>query len=896
MGQTVGEIDLGLKVNQSMFNKQITGIAKSAQNPIMNAFKPIGKLIGSVLAVGAITKFTKECINLGSDLTEVQNVVDTTFKSLNGLVNEFASNAMMSFGLSETVAKQYMGTLGAMSKSMGFTEQASFDMASAVTGLAGDVASFYNLSTDEAFDKLKSIWTGETETLKSIGVLLTQTNLDQYALNNGFGKTTASMTEQEKVMLRYQYTMSALADASGDFAKTAGSWANQTRILSLQFDSLKATLGQGFINLFTPIIQMINTLLAKLQVLAQQFKSFTELLMGNKGNSSGMASIAKDAAGATAGLNGVTDAAKEAAKAAGLLSIDELNVVGDTSGSDVSGAISGIGDINSAAGDTAGALDVIDAGLQSLVDTCREFFEQIKTIVDDFKTGNFFKAGQDVSKLVSGIFNTFSKAIESVDWDKIGNNIGEFLKGIDWTEILSSVGNLLWQAINAVIELWKGSFDAAPIETGIITAISLLKWTGLGKAFSKSILKSAASLDFIGILSKILYVSPETLSHLFVVLEDQYFRGTWLDTNTWTGIFKDIDNAINWFIDTVIGGLVGFFTDGIMKQLDFSQILELWDGTLYFFEKIGEDFRKKDWGAIGIDIVSGIVGGITTVLAVVTHPFTALFNWIYDGICDVFGIHSPAAEMYPLGEYILLGIVEGFSNTISTFTEAITSWFDNSVKPWFTKEKWMGIFSGIKTALTTKWTEIKDWWDNNALVKWWKDSVEPWFTKDKWANSMTGIKDAFAEAFKNACNAGIEKFNQFINWLNEKMHFSWDPIVVAGKEIIPGADFQLFSVPNIPLLAQGGYVGADQPQLAVIGDNKREGEIVSPESKLLDMAVRAAEIANGNNMGTELLATIIELLGRIITILENLNLDIELDGRSLLQSLRDSQTKLGHQF
>ncbi len=894
MGQTVGEIDLGLKVNQSMFNKQITGIAKSAQNPIMNAFKPIGKLIGSVLAVGAITKFTKECINLGSDLTEVQNVVDTTFKSLNGLVNEFASNAMMSFGLSETVAKQYMGTLGAMSKSMGFTEQASYDMASAVTGLAGDVASFYNLSTDEAFDKLKSIWTGETETLKSIGVLLTQTNLDQYALNNGFGKTTASMTEQEKVMLRYQYTMSALADASGDFAKTSGSWANQTRILSLQFDSLKATLGQGFINLFTPIIQMINTLLAKLQVLAQQFKAFTELLIGNKGNSSGVASIAKDAAGATAGLNGVTDAAKEAAKAAGLLSIDELNVVGDTSGSDVSGAISGIGDINSAAGDTAGALDVIDAGLQSLVDTCREFFEQIKTIVDDFKTGNFFKAGQDVSKLVSGIFDTFSKAIESVDWDKIGNNIGEFLKGIDWTEILSSVGNLLWQAINAVIELWKGSFDAAPIETGIITAISLLKWTGLGKAFSKSLLRAAASLDFIGIFSKILYVSPEMLSHLFVVLEDQYFRGTWLDTDTWTGIFADINNAITDFINGFGDIFITSLFDAFINTISTNG--ELYDAAGFFFSKIGDDFKKKDWWAIGEDILGGILSGLTGALYTIASPFILLFNWIYEGVCKVCGINSPAKNMMPLGEYILLGIVEGFSNTISAFTEAITSWFDNSVKPWFTKEKWMGIFSGIKTALTTKWTEIKDWWDNNALVKWWKDSVEPWFTKDKWANSMTGIKDAFAEAFKNACNAGIEKFNQFINWLNEKMHFSWDPIVVAGKEIIPGADFQLFSVPNIPLLAQGGYVGADQPQLAVIGDNKREGEIVSPESKLLDMAVRAAEIANGNNMGTELLATIIELLGRIITILENLNLDIELDGRSLLQSLRDSQTKLGHQF
>ena len=82
---------------------------------------------------------------------------------------------------------------------------------------------------------------------------MTQTNLDQYALNNGFGKTTAKMTEQEKVMLRYQYVTSALSNATGDFVKTQDSWANQTRILSLRFEQLKASLGKGFIALFTPI-------------------------------------------------------------------------------------------------------------------------------------------------------------------------------------------------------------------------------------------------------------------------------------------------------------------------------------------------------------------------------------------------------------------------------------------------------------------------------------------------------------------------------------------------------------------------------------------------------------------------------------------------------------------
>lgn len=139
------------------------------------------------------------------------------------------------------------------------------------------MASFYNLSQDEAYTKLKSVFTGETESLKDLGIVMTQTALDSYALANGFGKTTAKMSEAEKVALRYSFVQNQLAAAQGDFARTSGSWANQVRILTLQFDSLKATIGQGLINLFTPVIRVINTVIGKLITLANAFKSFTEL-------------------------------------------------------------------------------------------------------------------------------------------------------------------------------------------------------------------------------------------------------------------------------------------------------------------------------------------------------------------------------------------------------------------------------------------------------------------------------------------------------------------------------------------------------------------------------------------------------------------------------------------
>ena len=213
----------------------------------------------------------------------MQNVVDVAFgPTVSKKINSFAKSAAQSFGLSETMAKKYAGTFGSMATAFGFSQDQAADMSTQLTGLAGDVASFYNISQDEAYTKLKSVFTGETESLKDLGVVMTQTALDSYAMANGFGKTTAQMSEAEKVALRYSFVQNQLSNAAGDFARTSDSWANQTRILALQFDSLKASIGQGLINLFQPIIVQVNTLLKKLVGLSEAFARFTGLLTGKK--------------------------------------------------------------------------------------------------------------------------------------------------------------------------------------------------------------------------------------------------------------------------------------------------------------------------------------------------------------------------------------------------------------------------------------------------------------------------------------------------------------------------------------------------------------------------------------------------------------------------------------
>ena len=194
--ESAGQIGLDLVINQGEFKKQLAGIQGMA--------KKAGLALAAAFSVKKLIDFSAQCIELGSDLQEVQNVVDVTFPQMSKQVDNFAEIPAASFGLSETMAKKFTGTSGAMAKAFGFSEQAAYEMATTLTGLAGDVASFYNISQDEAYTKLKSVFTGETETLKDLGVVMTQSATDAYALANGYNKTTAKMSEMEKVALRYK--------------------------------------------------------------------------------------------------------------------------------------------------------------------------------------------------------------------------------------------------------------------------------------------------------------------------------------------------------------------------------------------------------------------------------------------------------------------------------------------------------------------------------------------------------------------------------------------------------------------------------------------------------------------------------------------------------------------
>ena len=253
-----GTLQFDTKIDQTGFEKGLSSLEKSAS--------ATGQIMQGVFSANLLEKGIEKIVEIGqkgiqlaSDLEEVQNVVDVTFGEGAAKIEEFANSASSSFGLTELQAKQFTGTIGAMVKSMGLTEQEALDMSTSLVGLTGDMASFYNLDHQTAFDKIRSGIAGETEPLKALGINMSVTNLEAYALSKGIKTAYDQMSEAEKVSLRYGYIMQQTTDAQGDFVRTQDSYANQVRVLQNNLDTLAANVGSLLIPALTSAGGWVNS-------------------------------------------------------------------------------------------------------------------------------------------------------------------------------------------------------------------------------------------------------------------------------------------------------------------------------------------------------------------------------------------------------------------------------------------------------------------------------------------------------------------------------------------------------------------------------------------------------------------------------------------------------------
>lgn len=433
-----------------------------------------------------------DSITIASDLVEVQNVVDTVFGDMSSKVEEYAQNSIKQFGMSELSFKQYASRFQAMGSAMGIDTSSiesanSFlnkatggyvglsdsmaDVSLTLTQLTADMASFYNVSQKDVAEDLSAIFTGETRPLRTYGLDLTQATLAEWAMKNGLDANVQSMSQAEKTMLRYQYVLANTTSAQGDFARTAGTWANQIRILQEQIKKFASVIGTGFIAAFKPFVQTLNKVMAKvidftqnvLNALGQIFGWEFEISGGGITDDLGdVSGDLADSAGSAGDLSDNLGQAAKNAKKLHTLGIDELNIVepdNGTTGSAGAGASGGSGGAGS--GEVGGLI---------------ANFKPNDKMLDAYKSS--IKSLEQLGKYISV---TLSNTLEKINWDSVyekaknfGTGLADFLNGLIKPRLFYDLGKTVANSINTAFQ----SANAFAVE---------FDWENLGESIAKSI-------------------------------------------------------------------------------------------------------------------------------------------------------------------------------------------------------------------------------------------------------------------------------------------------------------------------------------------------------------------------------------------------------------------------
>lgn len=851
-----GSVIIDTRMDTSGVQNGVSAI-KQSFNGLGSAVKKIGLLIGGAFAVGKLVQFGKECVELGSDLAEVQNVVDVTFTTMSDKVNEFAKNAMTSAGLSETMAKRYVGTFGAMSKSFGFSEAQAYDMSTALTQLTGDVASFYNISQDLAYIKLKSVFTGETETLKDLGVVMSQSALDQYALANGYGKTTSAMTEQEKVALRLAFVQKQLSAASGDFIRTSDSWANQVRVMQLQLQSLKATVGQGLINIFAPILKVINILLGKLATLANAFKSFTELITGKKSSgqtSGGGAGLGgSDAIADTADAYGnaadnaskladstedVADATKDAAKAAkGYLSpLDEINRYSTQDASSTASKTPSTSGSGSGGGGTSlpSAVSNVDYG---------------KVAEGETALDKMSKSAEKLAKLLKKLWKPFQDA-----WKKEGKNT------IDAANIaLSGIAKLAKSVGKSLVEVWTNGTGTTMLTTMLRIAQNVLKTIGnIASGFADAWNKNNVGTQIIQNIADALVVVMQFIEK---IAEDTATWAANLDfypllesisnlTSTFAPIIEAIGNVLDWIYKNIVLPMLKW-----VIEVGLPTVINLVSKVATFLaehQPIVEAFGAALIGAFAAAKIAGLASRVIKSVSGIAMAAKGLISLMTGTGGIMGGIKAIATAIGPGGIFVLavgaciaIGVLL-YKNwdKIKEVAGKVWDWIKNKTVTFVNDignklrnlgTKISAIWDNIKSTARQKWNAI--WSTIGNLVERIKNGIVGKFAsaKNKVVDIFGGIKDTIRNILNKVIgivNGAIGTVNSAIGGIESAFSFGpWKVPTPFGSKTI-GFKATFPRVPTVPYLAKGAVIPPRSEFLAVLGDQKQGNNIETPEALL----------------------------------------------------------------
>lgn len=772
---SVGRINLDLGLNYKTFNKELSGVAKTTESMVASAFKKTSLLFGTLFSAKKLFDFGKGAIEIGSNLTEVQNVVDVTFKEMSEDVNQFAKSALTNFGLSELSAKKFTSTMGAMLKSAKITGKPLVEMSKSITALSADMASFYNLDNETAFNKLRAGISGETEPLKQLGINMSVANMEAFALAQGIKKSYQEMSQAEQMILRYNYLLDVTKDAQGDFSRNINTWANQTKVLAEQWNAFKGTMGQGFINILLPVVRWLNVVIQKIQIAAQYFKAFTEMLFGVAQETESTATSVASVADAT---DDVGKSVKKAGKAVkgSLAPFDQLNIITEKTAESLDDITDGMVDTGGIAAMDLGSLSSPSFDVDpAIIEPFKQKLESLRDVA--VEVGAFFKEsfGPPIraafEMLTPTILGWKQALVESFsDFSSLGEPIKNwFVNDLTPTlqEYILYIANIFNGLLDTALLVFNGIKDAA------FPVLSWFATNGLPliTSFTRGSMKVFGSLFdntkiiFDKIVKDVVNPSLKTLSNITVdslgIVET-----FWYDWGT------RIVDKVTVFFDTVRDLVIEWWEAFLKPIVDNSlkQLSWLWDNHL-----------------------KGLINQIFTFVGQLASAALDIYNQF----------------IAPITKWLIGQLGPIFANVINSAIDVISTLLGTVAD----------VCSGILKAL-------------GGVVEF----IAGVFTGD-WKKAWEGVKDIFkgifdsvVGIFKGAINLIIDGLNSMIRGLNKfKIDVpDWVP-AIGGKKFG-------FNIPSIPKLAQGGLATA--PTLAMVGDNRNakvDPEVIAPLSKLQEL-------------------------------------------------------------
>ena len=620
-------------------NKSIAGLQKSANKGTAGVSKAFKMLKTGIVALG-IGKVIKDSITSGMDAIESDSLFETSLGASADAVRSWSDEVANTLGLSAVAMRKNTGVIYNMTSSMGVAEDSALKMSKGVSLLSEDMASFYNLDSTEAFNKLRAGLTGETEPLKALGILVDENTVKQVAYQEGIAQTGAELTNEQKVLARYVAILKQTGNAQGDLARTINSPANQLR----QLKQSVTDLGISFSNFLMPVVSaVLPYLTAFTKVITQALNSLSSFLgLTSKGTSDETKKIADN----FGGIGGDIDKADKKAKKlkSTLAGFDEMNVLQDNSSDSSSGTGTG-----AVGGDTGFNLGEYDAHLDWVNSRTDEISQKIKDAFSGI--GDFIKGiwNSEPAQAFVGAVVTYGETLWTY-WSTLGQSLFTNIT-TTWTNIKDNLGGTMtnictlwtnmWTDIQGGIQTW-----GQPIINGVNGVFNSI-WADAIDPYLQLI--TGVWKDFSGILVELWNEHGAPLVNNigeFVNEIVSLFQSIW--DNVLEPIITPFLETLSWLWDKHIKGLIKNVGDFVMKLVNGA--LEIYNKFIspivkWLLEKLAPVWSFLAGTVIGVigdivavivDIASAIFKALGGIVDFITGIFTGNWKKAWDGVKSIF--------------------------------------------------------------------------------------------------------------------------------------------------------------------------------------------------------------------------------------------------------------------